>query len=349
MRTLEPELANLDTFHLTSAVDAAERSLSVERGTKDQAPDIPIGKRAAYFQSKTLARSQSRVAFVTVLLPIFGLAGAVTYLMTYGFNAWYVGLWVFMHWVGMTGISVGFHRLGAHRSFEAHSLVKKALYIAGSLSAQGPVVYWVSNHRRHHEKCDKDGDVHSPHVAEDGQQFTNKLAGFYQGHTGWMFRSNPSNPLRYSRNLLEDSDATFVNRHYYVWIALGLFAPGVVTLLVYPSLQGFLLGCLFGGLARLCTVQHVTWAINSWTHMFGRRPYQNGDLSTNAAWLSVPTVGEAWHNNHHAFPYSARLGLEWWQVDLGWALLKTLSIFGLVRDLKVPSERAKQSRLRVAS
>jgi stearoyl-CoA desaturase (delta-9 desaturase) len=306
-----------------------------------------VKRRAAFFNSKTLARNQSRVALVTVVLPIVGLAGAIAYLATHGVAPFYVGLWVFMHFVGMTGISVGYHRLGAHRSFRPHSIVKKALLIFGSLSAQGPVIYWVSNHRRHHEKCDKTGDVHSPHVAENGTVFSNKLKGFWEGHTGWMFHSNPSNPLRYSQDLLEDPEITFVNQYYYVWIALGLLVPGLVSLLVYPTIEGFLLGVLFGGFARLCSVQHVTWAINSWTHMFGARPYQNSDNSTNALWLAIPTVGEGWHNNHHSFPYSARLGLQWWQIDLGYMLLLTLSAVGLVRDIREPTEQAKRARRRL--
>ncbi len=310
--------------------------------TPSDAPQVK--DRAAYFNSSTLARAQARVALVTVVLPIVGLVGGIVAIAVYGVSPFYLALWGGMHLVGMLGISVGFHRLGAHRSFKPHPWVARALYIMGSLSAQGPVIYWVSNHRRHHEKCDRAGDVHSPYYAEDGEQFSSKLNGFWQAHTGWMFRSNPTNPLRYSRDLLKDRDACFVNRHYMWWIALGIVVPGVIALAVFHTVDAFLLGMLFGGLARLCSVQHVTWAINSWTHMFGRRPFVTQDRSSNAAWLCVPTVGEAWHNNHHAFPYSARLGLMWWQLDIGWMLLVCLRAVGLVRDVKLPTRQAMRDK-----
>ncbi len=303
----------------------------------------PAGPRGTLGSSTMFAR-QWRTAFLTVLLPFLALAGGVAYVLAAGLQPFYLGLWAFMHFVGMIGISVGYHRLASHQSFKGHSWVRRAFLIAGSMGAQGPVLYWACNHRRHHHRCDKAGDVHSPYVSESGTPYTNALGGWWQAHTGWMFRSHPTDPVRYGLDLLKDPDLVFVNRHYYKWVLLGIVLPGLVSVAVVHDARSFLLGCLFGGLIRIFTVQHVTWAINSLTHMFGRRPYVNADRSSNLLWLALPTTGEAWHNNHHAFPYSARLGLEWWQVDPGWWVLATLARLGLVSDLKVPTDEAKRAR-----
>lgn len=294
--------------------------------------------------SLQLFKAQNRVAFTTVVLPAIAFVYGVGYIALNGLPLFYIGLWAVMHFVGMSGISVGFHRLAAHYSFQGSKWTKRVLLIMGSMSAQGPVVYWATNHRRHHHKCDVPGDVHSPYYSEAGEEFNNRFYGLWQAHTGWMFRSNPSDPVKYSRDLLRDEDVVFVNRHYYKWILLGILLPGVVSYLVFGTLQAAWLGALTGGLMRIFTVQHVTWAINSLTHMFGRRPYESKDKSTNLLWLSLPSAGEAWHNNHHAFPYSARLGLAWWQLDPGWWLLRVLETIGLVKDLKVPTKEMKVAK-----
>ncbi len=122
--------------------------------------------------------------------------------------------------------------------------------------------------------------------------------------------------------------------------------PGAIAAAVYRTGASFALGCLFGGLVRIFVLQHLVWSINSLTHLFGRRPYANPDHSTNLAWLALPTAGESWHNNHHAFPYSARLGLEWWELDPGWWLLVALRSCGLAWDLKCPTAEGKDEKCR---
>jgi len=305
-------------------------------------------KRTTALSSNKLFEGQYRVAAVTVFVPIVGFVAGCAYIAYAGLPLFYVGLWAVMHFVGMAGISVGFHRLASHQSFKGTKWAKRVLLIMGSMSAQGPVIYWASNHRRHHYKVDQAGDVHSPYFGEAGEAYENPLVGLWQAHTGWMFRSNPSNPFRHSMDLLKDADVGFVNRHYYWWVALGVVLPGVVSFLVFRTAQSLLLGMLTGGIMRIFTVQHVTWAINSLTHMFGKRPFKTNDKSTNLLWLSIPTTGESWHNNHHTFPYSSRLGLEWWQIDTGWMLLVTLRALRLVWDLKVPTKE-KMAEKRVTA
>jgi stearoyl-CoA desaturase (delta-9 desaturase) len=305
--------------------------------------------KEGFFKARVLFLRQKRVAFLTVALPVILFGFAVYYTFSRGVPLFFFFLWLAMHFLGMIGISVGFHRLGAHGSFESNSFIRRMFLVLGSMSAQGPVIYWVSNHRRHHHKTDKQGDVHSPYISEDGREFKSKIAGFWQAHTGWMFRSNPSNPVKYAKDLLKDKDALFVNRYYYTWIAAGILVPGLVSLIFFPTLQGFLLGVLFGGFVRLFTVQHVTWLINSFTHMFGKKDFHTNDSSRNAFWLSIPTVGEGWHNNHHAFPYSARLGLQWWQVDMGYYVLYVLKLAGLVRGMRIPSAEEQQMKRNIES
>ena len=322
-------------------VAAASDSVAADVRSNDEA------KRRSALNSRPLFDGQYRVAFVTVFTPIAGFLAGCAYIAYAGLPLFYVGLWAVMHFIGMAGISVGFHRLASHRSFQGTRWAKRVLLIMGSMSAQGPVLYWASNHRRHHHKVDQVGDVHSPYFGEDGEEFKNPWFGLLQAHTGWMFRSNPSNPVKYSMDLLRDPDVLFVNRYYYWWVALGIGLPGALSYAVFRTPASIMLGMLAGGIMRIFTVQHVTWAINSLTHMFGRRPFKTDDKSTNLFWLSVPTTGESWHNNHHTFPYSSRLGLEWWQIDTGWMLLLALRAVGLVWDLKVPSkEKMAEKRAR---
>lgn len=308
----------------------------------DSTPN-PVRPRGALGSSR-LFDGQFRVAFLTVVLPALAFVAGLAWAVGAGVSLFYLGLWAVMHFVGMAGISVGFHRLASHSSFKGTRWTRRALLIMGSMSAQGPVLYWASNHRRHHHLCDRAGDVHSPYFSESGERYEGALAGLWHAHTGWMFKSNPTNPIRYSLDLLRDPDVVYVNRHYYRWVALGVALPAVIAGLVFRTWESVLLGALIGGGLRIFTVQHVTWAINSLTHMFGRRPYRNADHSSNLFWLSLATTGESWHNNHHAFPYSARLGLAWWQLDPGWWLLVALKRLKLVWDVKLPTAQSMAAK-----
>lgn len=294
-------------------------------------------------KSNRLFNTQYFVAAITVILPILAFIGGFIYFWKLGIHPFYIYELVVMHIIGMLGISVGYHRLASHTSFKSKKWIKCILLIMGSMSAQGPVIYWATNHRRHHHKCDKPGDVHSPYFTEKGESLDNRFHGLIQAHTGWMFKSNPSNPIKYSLDLLNDPDVKFVNKHYYLWIFLGLIIPALVAFLYFQTIESFLIGFLISAI-RIFTVQHSTWSINSLTHMFGNRPFKTRDKSTNLFWLCLFTTGESWHNNHHAFPYSSRLGLYWWQLDLGWILLKILNTCGLVWELKLPSNEQLEKK-----
>jgi stearoyl-CoA desaturase (delta-9 desaturase) len=243
-----------------------------------------------------------------------------------------------MHVATMLGITVGFHRWAAHRSFQPSRATKVMLVILGSMAAQGPAVHWVSNHRRHHQFSDEPGDPHTPHGF--GDTAGGKLRGFWHAHIGWMFDAEVTNPVRYSKDLLRDKTVLALNRLYLVWVFAGLLLPGLVVGLLEHSWVMVGEGVLWGGLVRVFTVHHATWSINSITHLWGRRPYASRDESRNVAWLSLASAGESWHNGHHAFPSSARFGLAWWQIDLGWALICLLEAVGAATDVSTPSVAA---------
>ncbi|MEL6816525.1 MAG: acyl-CoA desaturase [Cyanobacteria bacterium J06598_3] len=257
-----------------------------------------------------------------------------------------VALFICFFVLNQLGVEVGFHRLFAHSAYKAHPWVRAGLAILGSTAAQGPVINWAATHRRHHPSSDQSGDPHSPHRREEAT--LSGFKGFYHAHTGWMLTGEITNSALFTKDLLRDPVLTKINRWYFGWVALGLLVPTLISGGVGHSWLGALEGLLWGGLGRICVVHHVTWSSNSFCHLFGQRPFETGDNSTNNIWLAIPTIGIAWHNNHHAFPNSALHGLEWWQIDLGAWFIRALERVGLVWDLKIPTPRMKQSKRRQA-
>jgi stearoyl-CoA desaturase (delta-9 desaturase) len=232
---------------------------------------------------------------------------------------------------------MGFHRLIAHRAYQATTFLKTALVIAGSMAAQGPVIFWTAVHRRHHSYSDRDGDPHSPHLhGEGGLEI---LKGLWHSHMGWLFNHELTDWGTYVRDLLHDRLIFKLNRLYFFWITMGLLLPAVAEGLITMSWLGFARGFLWGGLIRVLVVHHSTWSINSVCHVFGSQPYQVKDHSTNNVVLAIPTFGESWHNNHHAFPSSAVHGLEWWQIDITGSMIKLCALVGLASAVKVPKKK----------
>lgn len=235
------------------------------------------------------------------------------------------------------GISVGYHRLLTHRAFDAPAPVRLFFACAGATAFQGPPIYWSAVHRRHHELSDCHGDPHSPNACMPDEQST--LHGLWHAHIGWLSNHDMPNTLHYVPDLLRDRSVMWVNRHYWP-IAIGsLFLPAAVAGAVLECWDGVLAGFLWGGLVRVFVCSHVLWSVNSICHSFGRTDNATNDNSRNVAFLAVPSFGESWHNNHHAFPASARFGHRWWQVDLGYLIIRTLATVGLafnVRDAGRP-------------
>jgi stearoyl-CoA desaturase (delta-9 desaturase) len=244
------------------------------------------------------------------------------------------------------GITVGYHRLFTHRSFKTSRVVRALFAVLGSMAVEGSVVEWVATHRRHHDFSDRPGDPHSPH-AEHAPGWRGAARGLMHAHVGWMFRGKDmANPGRYARDLVADRDLRFISRTFPLWVLAGLALPFGLGVLLTGSLIGGLTGLLWGGAVRIFLLHHATFSINSLCHFFGRSPFGTGDESRNLGWLAPITFGEAWHNNHHAFPTSARHGLGRWQLDPGAWLIAGLERSHLAWDVvRISPERQRAKRL----
>jgi stearoyl-CoA desaturase (delta-9 desaturase) len=238
------------------------------------------------------------------------------------------------------GITVGYHRLFTHRSFKTTRAVRAVLAVLGAMAIEGSVIEWVSTHRKHHAFSDRPGDPHSPHV-DHAPGWRGAVLGLVHAHVGWMFRGKDmANPRRYAKDLLADRDLRFISATFPLWVVVGLAVPFALGVALTGSVIGGLTGLLWGGAVRVFLVHHMTFSINSLCHFFGRRTFPTGDESRNLAWLAPITLGEAWHNNHHAFPTSARHGLGRWQLDPGAWLISGLERSRLAWDVvRISPER----------
>jgi stearoyl-CoA desaturase (delta-9 desaturase) len=231
------------------------------------------------------------------------------------------------------GITVGFHRYLTHRSFKTKQPIRVGLAILGSAAVEGPVISWVADHRKHHTYSDEPGDPHSPHVGHGGG-LRGTLRGLAHAHLGWLYdHSQRALKTRYAPDLMKDPLIRFVDRTFGLWVLAGLAVPFGLGWLIGGSFHTALTGLLWGGLVRMFVLHHVTYSINSICHVFGRRSFETKDQSRNVAWLAPISFGESWHNNHHAFPTSARHGLRIWQVDPGAGLIWVLEKTGLAWDV----------------
>jgi len=246
-------------------------------------------------------------------------------------------LLVLFYTLTIAGITVGFHRHFTHGAFKASPSVRVALAVLGSMAGQGPLLYWVGNHRRHHHYSDCPGDPHSPLFDEERK--VGGLTGLWHAHIGWSFNHDLTNAAVYCKDLLRDPLIAKINKHYFLWVLIGVLLPALIGGAVTQSWYGALSGFLWGGLVRLFTSYHATNAINSITHAFGSRPFETREQSRNNLLLVLPTLGEGWHNNHHAFPTSAAFGLQPLQLDLGWMIIRALRAVSLVWDVRTPTQR----------
>ncbi len=247
------------------------------------------------------------------------------------------------------GITVGYHRLFTHRSFKTSRPVRAVLAVLGSMAIEGPVLDWASTHRKHHRFSDRPGDPHSPHV-DQAPGWRGAINGLVHAHLGWIFRGKDiANPRRYAKDLLADRDLRFISRTFPLWAVAGLALPFALGFALTGSLVGGLTGLLWGGAVRVFLLHHATYSINSLCHFFGRRPFATGDEARNLAWLAPMSLGEAWHNNHHAFPTSFRHGLGRWQLDPAAWLITALERCHLAWDVvRIAPERQRDRRAAAA-
>lgn len=257
---------------------------------------------------------------VVVVVPFL----ATIYAMVMLWNSWVtwvdVALMLVLYVISGIGITVGFHRMLTHKSFETSRPVKAILLIMGCLAVEGPPMEWASTHIQHHAHSDGEDDPHSP------------LEGLWHSHVGWLF-SHKNNIEVYGTWLKKDPTVVWVSKYWLVFVALGLIVPALIA--------GWS-GLIWGGLVRIFLTHHITWSVNSICHTFGSRDYQTRDASRNNFVVGLLAFGEGWHNNHHAFPRSAFHGLRWWQVDISAYLIRAMERLGLVWNVY----RVKESDLR---
>ncbi|HET6550066.1 MAG TPA: fatty acid desaturase [Solirubrobacter sp.] len=286
---------------------------------------------------------ERRVNMTAVFLPFAVVAVAIPLLWGDWVGWSDIAVFVLMYVVSGYGVTVGFHRMLTHRAFQTHKATRYVFAYLGMLSVQGPVIDWVADHRKHHAHADVEGDPHSPHVGH-GDGVMGALRGLWHAHVGWLWRTHgEASGRKYARDLVEDRGMRILNRKFPLIVLASLAIPAVLGGLLSWSLWGAFTGLLWGGFARIFFQHHVTWSVNSVCHFFGKRRFDIEDKSTNVFWLALPSFGESWHHNHHAFPRSAAHGLRWWEIDPSAALIALMRRVGLAWDVvKIAPERQAQ-------
>lgn len=285
----------------------------------------------------TGATIKQLTALAVMLVPfvgfIFALQRAIDGRMTY-IDMTLFAVFYFLH---MGGITMGFHRYLAHKAYATSAFFEGLLLICGSMAAQGPIMFWITTHRRHHTYSDQPGDPHSPNLHGDG--WLGRLRGIWYAHMPWMLAKDVSSWTFFAPDVLANRRQFFYHRTYSLWIVLGLALPTLIGGLIGGSWDAALSGFLFGGLARIFLANQAAWCVGSVSHMIGSKPFKTNDNSANNWTVAILTFGEGLQNNHHAFPGSYRHGVKWWEPDLSGWILTALEKLGVVWDLRQPDQK----------
>jgi stearoyl-CoA desaturase (Delta-9 desaturase) len=286
-----------------------------------------------------MSRTARTANLFAVIIPFIAFLAALVLLWNRAVGPLDLAILAVLYLASGIGVTVGFHRLLTHRAFETHRPLKYVFAVLGSLSVQGPVITWVADHRKHHAHTDEEGDPHSPHVGHGSG-----LRGLLHAHRGWLMNSmGRAQRRRYAPELMEDPGMRAINRSFELIVVAGLAIPFALGYLIGGTLTAALTALLWGGLVRIFLLHHITWSINSVCHFFGRRRFATDDHSTNVFWLALPSLGESWHHNHHAFPRAARQGLRRWELDPSGALIGLLERLGLAWNVvRITPERQRQ-------
>ncbi|MCP3805138.1 acyl-CoA desaturase [Allokutzneria sp. A3M-2-11 16] len=279
-----------------------------------------------------------------VLVPALALCAAVPFAWGWGLGWVDVGLAVAFYALTCLGVTVGFHRYFTHGAFTANRGLRIALAAVGSMALQGPVIAWVADHRRHHAFADREGDPHSPW--RFGSSAGALAKGFWHAHMGWLFERDHTNAVRFAPDLLADADLRRINRWFPALSALTLFAPAVAGGLITWSWWGAVTAFFWAGLVRVAVLHHVTWSVNSICHLIGDRPFEARDRSANFWPLAIVSMGESWHNSHHADPTCARHGVRRGQVDISARVIWALEKAGWATRVRWPRPQRLARKLR---
>lgn len=289
---------------------------------------------------------ERRITTTAVVLPFAGFLAAIVLLWGGLVTGLDLAIMAVLYALTGFGVTIGFHRLLTHRSFDAPDPVRALLAIFGSMSVQGAVIHWVADHRKHHTFTDEEGDPHSPHL-HGGDGWRGVFAGWWHAHTGWLFdRSERASARRFARDLREDGVIRWVDRWFGAWALLGLALPFAAGLaLSGGSLWAGFTAFVWGGLVRVFLLHHATWSVNSICHMYGRRPFAIEDESRNNWVVALVSLGEGWHHNHHAFPTSAKHGLQRLQLAPSYAIIRGMERLGLASNVRSPSDEDVERKL----
>ncbi len=279
-----------------------------------------------------------------VVFPFLATIAAVVLLWNDVVDVADLAIMAIMYVVTVLGITIGFHRLLTHRALQTSGPLEYGFAALGSLAVQGPVIAWVADHRKHHAHTDVEGDPHSPHVGH-GDGVTGVLRGLWHAHVGWLMTTSGDRAdwRQYAPDLYEDRGMRLLSRAFPLLVLVSLAIPTLAGYLVSGTLAGAATGLLWGGLVRVFFVHHVTWSVNSVCHFVGSRRFDTDERSTNVFWLALPSMGESWHHNHHAFPRSADNGLRRWELDISGLVIRGLEALGLARNVvRITPERQRE-------
>jgi len=330
-----------DTVRVTGAASAAQSATLTNRapapgGTLGGATRTQARTPRPDLEDEPNSTFQRFLVGLFVAVPLAALVAAIPLLWGWGLGWHDVVIALVFYWVSGLGITVGYHRYFTHGSFKAKTGLRVALAIAGSLAIEGPVITWVSDHRRHHKYSDKEGDPHSPWRYGDDWKALTK--GLVYAHVGWLFDPNKTSQEKFSPDLLADRRIKAVDKQFPALVAVSLLLPALIGGLWGMSWPGALTAFFWASLVRVALLHHVTWSINSICHTFGSEDFEVRDKSRNVAWLAIASFGESWHNLHHADPTCARHGALRGQLDSSARVIRWFEQLGWAYDVRWPDE-----------
>jgi stearoyl-CoA desaturase (delta-9 desaturase) len=294
-----------------------------------------------------MSRIHKVTNLIAVGLPPAALIVAIALLWNRAIGPLELALMISLYVLTALGVTLGYHRMFTHRSFESSRAFRAVIAVLGSMAIEGSVITWVADHRKHHAFTDRDGDPHSPHMSGPG--FWGGIKGLWHAHMGWLFETvGTADRNRFAPDLVKDRALRVIDKLFLLWMALSFAIPFAIGWVVGGTLGTALTALLWGGFVRVLMLHHVTWSINSVCHFFGRRRFDVEDESRNVFWLAPLSMGEAWHHNHHAFPTSAFHGLRLWErlADPTGLVIAGLEKVGLVWGVvRVSPERQLEKTL----
>jgi stearoyl-CoA desaturase (delta-9 desaturase) len=319
---------------MTQTLDAPVTTIEYDGDDSRPLQQIPTTEFKARWEQVALA--------IFIVVPVLAVLSAGFVLWGSGLSWVDVTLAVVFYAISGHGITVGFHRYFTHGSFKANRPLRIALAIAGSMAIQGPVTRWVADHRRHHAFSDEEGDPHSPW--RYGESFRGLTKGLFHAHIGWLFDVEQTDQKRFAPDLLADKDIAKVAKYFPAIVTFSLLAPAVLGGLITMSWMGALTAYFWASIIRIGLLHHVTWSINSICHTWGDRPFVTKDRAVNVWWLAVISMGESWHNLHHADPTCARHGVDKGQLDSSARVIKAFEKLGWAHDVRWPKAERLAAR-----